>query len=283
MGSPAVSCSSRISIASITSGVFFNRFAPAAGLSNPADLDILIQQLAAAAGDGVRIEAQKFGQHGVAAMAEFHGFQTSVQAALPFVQQTVEQNDGTFHFVGRYFHAGRIDHDGNGLVATTCQRLPLAGGGIDGGIEEQAGDQLPGDPLLLHKLTQNILRAHVQDRRQFFRKISRDRATDEHLGGGQQGTVTREPGWRAGPQAIGSEAGNLAKRVETAPMRVAGQVVEFFELSEDGEVDVGAEGTLQIGKRDLVMEQQLSQGIRREGERSHNVIVTTERALQSTL
>jgi hypothetical protein len=41
-------------------------------------------------------------------------------------------------------------------------------------------------------------------------------------------------------------------------MRVAGQVVEFFKLSEDGEVDSRAEGTFQIGKRrDSVMEQQL--------------------------
>ena len=47
----------------------------------------------------------------------------------------------------------------------------------------------------------------------------------------------------AGPQAIGSETGDLAKRVEAAAMRVAGQVVEFFELSEHGEVDVRAEGT----------------------------------------
>jgi len=46
-------------------------------------------------------------------------------------------------------------------------------------------------------------------------------------------------------------------------MRVAGQVVEFFELSEHGEVDVRAEGAFQIGKRcDLVVKEQLSQGIR---------------------
>ena len=124
----------------------------------------------------------------------------------------------------------------------------------------------------------------MQDGRQFFRKISRDRATDERFGGGQQGTVAGEPGRRAGPQTIGPETGDLAKSVETAAMRVAGQVVEFFKLSENGEVDVRTEGTFQIRKRrDFVVEQQLSQGIRREGERSHNVIVATERAVQSTL
>ena len=89
----------------------------------------------------------------------------------------------------------------------------------------------------------------MQDRRQFFRKISGRRATDERLGGGQQCAVAREPGRRAGPQAIGAETGDLAKSVETAAMRIARQVIEFFELSEDSEIDVGAEDTFQIGQR----------------------------------
>ena len=149
---PAVSCSTRISVASITSGVFFppacarrrtvgsgrpRRPAPATG---------------GAAGDGVRIEAQKSGEHAVAAVAEFHGFQSGIQAALLLVQQAVEQNDGSFQLIGRHFQTSGIDDRGNRLVATTCQRLPLADGWIDGGIEEQAGDQLPGDPVLLNEV-----------------------------------------------------------------------------------------------------------------------------------
>jgi len=78
--------------------------------------------------------------------------------------------------------------------------------------------------------------------------------------------------------------GDLAKSVETAAMRVAGQVVELFELSENGDVDVRAEGPFEIGKRcDFVVEQQLSQRIGREGERSHNVIVAIHKSIQSTL
>src|SRR5882672_4544534 len=72
----------------------------------------------------------------------------------------------------------------------------------------------------------------MQDLRQLLREISRDRVTDERLGGGQQGAVAGEPGGLAGPQAIGTEMGDLTKSVETAAMRVAGQVVELFELSE---------------------------------------------------
>ncbi len=139
-------------MASITSGVFFHRLAPGAGLSDAADRNILIQQLAPAAGDGVRIETQKFGQHTVATVAEFHGFQTCVQAALLLVQQAVEQDDGGFHLIGRHLQTGGIDNCGNGLAAATCQRLSLAGGWVDGSIKEQAGDQLPGDPLLLDQV-----------------------------------------------------------------------------------------------------------------------------------
>jgi hypothetical protein len=121
-------------------------------LSDPADLDILIQQLSAPAGDRVRIEAKELGQHAVATVAELHGFQTGVQAALLLVQQTVEQDDGGFHLVERHFQTGGIDNHGNGLVATTCQRLSLADAWIDGSVEEQAGNQFPGDPLLLNKV-----------------------------------------------------------------------------------------------------------------------------------
>jgi hypothetical protein len=100
----------------------------------------------------VGIEAKKFGQHAVAAVAEFHRFQTGVQAALLLVQQAVEQDDGGFHLIGRHFQTGGIDNRGHGLVATTCQTLSLPGGWIDGSIEEQAGDQLTGDPLLLDEV-----------------------------------------------------------------------------------------------------------------------------------
>ena len=139
-------------MAVITSGVFFHRFASGAGLSDAADCDILIQQLPAATGDSVRIEVKKFTQHAVAAMAELHGFQAGVQAALLLVQQTVEQDDGGFHFFGRHFQTGGIDNRGHRLVATTGKTLSLPRGRIDGSIKEQAGDQLPGDPLLLDEV-----------------------------------------------------------------------------------------------------------------------------------
>src|SRR5258708_27052022 len=94
-----------------------------------------------------------------------------------------------------------------------------------------------------------------------------------------QGAVAGEPGRIAGPQTMWSEAGDLTKGVKAAAMRVAGQVVEFFQLSENGEVDIRAERSFQTGKGcDFVVEQ-LSQRIGGEQERSHNVIVSTKRCL----
>ena len=115
------------------------------------------------------------------------------------------------------------------------------------------------------------MRAHVQDRREFFGKISRGRTADKGFGGGQQGTVPGEPGRRTGPQPIGSETGDLAKSIEPAALRVAGQVVEFFEFSENGEVDVRAEGAFQIGKIAILSR---SSSFRREsGEKARGLIM----------
>ena len=58
----------------------------------------------------------------IAAVAEFHGFQAGVQAALLLVQKTVEQDDGGVHLIGRHFQTVGIDHRGNGLVATDVSR-----------------------------------------------------------------------------------------------------------------------------------------------------------------
>jgi len=76
--------------------------------------------------------------------------------------------------------------------------------------------------------------------------------------------------------------GRSQKRVETAAMGVAGHVVELLELSENGKIDIRAEGARQVGERcDFVSERQLPQRIGRERERSHNVIVSTGLRLQS--
>ena len=210
----------------------------------------------AATGDGMGIQAEKLGQHRVAAVAKFERFQTSVQAALLLIQQTVKQDDGCFHFIGRDFQTRGVDHCGNGLAAATREPLPLANDWIDGSVEEQPGDEFTRDSLGLDKLSQSVLHFDVQGVAEFLGKHARGRAVDERFGGGQQRTVAREPSRAVRPQAIGSETGNLTKGVKTAAMRIAGQIVEVLEFPEHGEIDLSAESTLEVGERgDFVTEQ----------------------------
>src|SRR5688572_10724458 len=90
---------------------------------------------------------------------------------------------------------------------------------------------------------------------EFSGKYARGRAVDERFSGVQQRTVAREPGRIVRPQAIGSETGNLTKGVKTAAMRLAGQIVEVLEFPEHGEIDLSAEGTLEVRERgDFVTE-----------------------------
>jgi hypothetical protein len=108
MGSPAVSYSSRNSIRVRMSAFFFHGFASAAGVAGATWRHILIEQLLASAGDGVRIQAEEFGQDTVATVPQFDRFHASEQAALLFVQQTVEQHNGGLEFMGRNLKSGGI-------------------------------------------------------------------------------------------------------------------------------------------------------------------------------
>ena len=78
---------------------FFHGLAPPAGFADAIEGDVLLQQLLSSTGHGVRIQAEKLGQFLIAAVPHFERFQAGVQAALLFIQQTVEQNNGGFQFV----------------------------------------------------------------------------------------------------------------------------------------------------------------------------------------
>lgn len=58
----------------------------------------------------MRIQAEEDRQDTVAAMPQLDGFQAGKEAALLFVQQTVEQQNGSFEFVGRNLEGGGICH-----------------------------------------------------------------------------------------------------------------------------------------------------------------------------
>ena len=100
---------------------------------------ILIKQLLASAGDGVRIQAEELGEHGIAAMSQFDGFQTGEEAALLLVEQAVEEQDGGFEFIGRHLKGGGIGDQRDRLGGLPGAELIACLPAIGGGIQESPG------------------------------------------------------------------------------------------------------------------------------------------------
>ena len=139
MGSPAVSYSSRNSIRVTRSAFFFHGFAAAAGVAGATRRHLLIEQLLASAGDGVRIQAEEFGQIRVAAVPQFDRFHAGKQAALLLVQQTVEQHNGGLEFMGRNLESGGIGEQRNGECGLSSAHLNPCLPHIGRSVEEASG------------------------------------------------------------------------------------------------------------------------------------------------
>src|ERR1017187_3325667 len=121
---------------------------------------------------------------------------------------------------------------------------------------------------------QCVLHFDVQGARQFLGEETARGTIDEHFGGGQQRAETREPDVSLRPQSMIVKAGDFAERIVSAAMGIAGEVIERFELAEDGDVDGVAKGLLHLVEGgDLGPEPQHAQCIGAVGEESHNVIV----------
>src|ERR1700726_739508 len=74
------------------------------------------------------------------------------------------------------------------------------------------------------------------------------------------------------------KTGDFAQSVVSAAMGIAGQVIQRFELTEDGNIDRRAECLLHLVEGgDLIAQQQRAQFIGVIGDGSHNVIVPTRR------
>jgi hypothetical protein len=105
----------------------------------------------------MRIEVEKVGQLAIAATAQLERFQAGIEAALLLIEQTVEQEDGGFHFPGGNLQQGRIHPGGQELHGTACQELASLDGWVHGHIEVSAGNDLAGNSPLLGQLMQRIL------------------------------------------------------------------------------------------------------------------------------
>ena len=149
-------------------------------------------------------------------------------------------------------------------------------GAVRGRIKVVPRNHLASHPVLLGQLMQCVLHFDVQGPRQFIGEVSVRRTIDKGFGGGQQRSELREPDVGLRPQPMLVESDDFAQGIVSPAMRVAGEVIQRPELAEDGDIDGGTEGLLQLVEgSDLVVQQQRAQCIGAEGNRPHNVIVPT--------
>jgi hypothetical protein len=78
---------------------FFDGGPPAALAASPSGGDVMIQKLLTAARDRVGIQLKESSQNSIATVAETNRFQAGEEATLLFVEQAIEQQNGSFELV----------------------------------------------------------------------------------------------------------------------------------------------------------------------------------------
>jgi hypothetical protein len=107
----------------------------ASGTARAARRYILIQQLLATAGDGVRIQAEEFTQNAIAAVSQLDGLQAGEQTTLLFVEQAVESKIAAL----RYLESGSIGYQWNRLRGLPGSELIPSLPTIGGHVQEASG------------------------------------------------------------------------------------------------------------------------------------------------
>ena len=84
---------------------------------------ILVEKLLASTSDGVGIKMEKLRQEGIAPVAEFEGFQACEQAALLFIEQAIEKQNGRLEFVRWNLNRGDVDGQWHGVSGSADSDL----------------------------------------------------------------------------------------------------------------------------------------------------------------
>jgi hypothetical protein len=208
----------------------------------------LIEQLLTPASDGVRVQAEEFGENAIASVSQLDGFQPGEQTTLLLVEQAIEKQDRRFQFIGRYLESGGIGQQRNRLGGLPGAELIAILSAISGGVQESSGHLGAAQTLGAHQIVEGILDLNVENVGQFIGEPAARGLVDEGLDGGDESAVTGKPNCIVGPQANVVETGGFAEGIVTAAMGIAGEVIQELELSKDGEVGVGAESRFEFGQ-----------------------------------
>ena len=153
----------------------------------------------------MRIHAQEIREQGVAAVTQPEGLQAGEQAALLFVEQSIEQENRGVEFVGRDLEGGGVNGHRNCLGTAASQGLPAPNGGIHGGIEKLAIDFGSAQTLLLQQMAERFLNLGVQQVGQLLGVAAVGGSQDEGFHGGYQCALAGEPDPLVWPQPRSSK------------------------------------------------------------------------------
>jgi hypothetical protein len=228
----------------------------------------------ASASDGVRVQAEEFGQNAIATVSQLDGFQPGEQTALLLVEQAIEKQDGRLQFIGRYVKSGGVGQQRNRLGGLPGAELIASLPAIGRGVKESSGHLGAAQTLGAHEIVEGILDLSMEDVGEFIGEPAARGLVDEGLDGGDERAITGKPNCIMGPQADIVKAGGFAEGIVTAAVGIAGEVIQELELSKDGEVGAGAESGFEFGQSsDFVAQQMLAESLGVKGEWAHNVIV----------
>jgi hypothetical protein len=208
-------------------------------------------------------------------MAAFETFQSREEPALLFIQQAVEQDhcglkflsldQGQAHGLGQW---ERLD------LSLPCQPLFLLTGPIPGAIEPAILEEVTAQAAPFHQGAQGIFDRHVQEGFQFANPVTGWGRSHPSREGVEQSTVMGEPGVLAMPQALSIKLSNGREGVISPAMRIAGEVGERGQFTEDRHVDVGAEGGFELWEsNDWTPLKETLELVGIEEERAHNVMI----------
>src|SRR5712671_587722 len=121
---------------------------------------------------------------------------------------------------------------------------------------------------------QRIVYFHVQSVGKIAGKETLTRTVDESFDSCQQSAIAGKPDGLMRPETGIIEVSDLVESVIAAPMSIAGQVIQRFQLPEDCHVRRRVQSALQLGKgRHFMATQILAQRLGIKADWSHNVRV----------
>ena len=192
------------------------------------------------------VQVQELSNLVVASMAQFEGLQASIEAALLFIQEAEEQNNGRPQFLGGRRAQRSALQDLGQRVVEAAHSLALAPVRFGGQVNINPTQLLAVDLPAAVESQERRLDLHMQLVLQLGGGEAGLGLLDPMGCGLEQVAVAGEPATAVRPKALGVELRQGVQGVEFAPVGVTGAVAQGFELAKDRHRGGGAQGLFQL-------------------------------------